>query len=208
MTCSEMTELPSNLDARILYLCQTQTKTGHYQAKCVYLHKEQEFKGIIFSPDNENWFQDLQPNSIVKAERVSLSTHPEYIGEYKGGAVPLARQDSNLLIFEANSLLYDKSDPWVDESKPIPIHHLPFILKEAANNIESLILANYKMQKIIEELTDAIALKTQVSEIKQEEPTIQAVEVKIAAPFRSKQQWVDIIVQIITTNEKKKVMMV
>ena len=202
MTFSQMTELPSNLDARILYLCQTLTKTGHHQAKCVYLHEEQELKGIIFSPDNEDWFQNLQPGSIVKAERISLSSHPDYIGEYKGGAVPLTKQDSNLLLFEPNSTQYDKWEPWVGESKSIPIHHLPNILKEAANNIESLVLANYKMQKIVEELTDALALKTQASQIKQEEPKIKTVEVKVAAPFRNKQHWTDIIVEIITSNEK------
>ena len=195
---SDMPELPFSCNARILNLCQTLTKTGHHQAKCVYLHEGQEFKGIIFAPDNEDWFQNLQPDSIVKAEKVSLSSHPEYIGEYKGGAMPLARQDSSLLLFESNSLL----DLLGDEHKPIPIHHLPHMLKEAANDIESLILENYKMKKIVEELSNALAFKTQVSEIKQKEPEIQPVKVKVAVPFRSKQQWADIVIQIIKTNEK------
>ena len=34
------------------------------------LTRKQELKGIIFSPDNEDWFQNLQPDSIVKAEKL------------------------------------------------------------------------------------------------------------------------------------------
>jgi len=193
MTFSQITELPSNLDARILYLCQTPAKTGHHQAKCVYLHEKQELKGIIFSPDNEDWFQNLQPDSIVKAEKISPCTHPNYQGEYKGAAIPLAKQDSNLLLFEPNSLPCDKWYPWVNEHAQRSINQLPDVLREAANNIEALITANWKMQN------DVLFLKRQ---IKQKEPEIKPNEVKVAAPFRSKQQWTDIVVRIITTNEK------
>jgi hypothetical protein len=56
------------------------------------LHGNKEYSGILFSPDNEEWFSELEPGTILKAERISPCLDERYAGEYKGTALPLANQ--------------------------------------------------------------------------------------------------------------------
>jgi hypothetical protein len=89
---SEIEALPQELNAKFRYLCQSRTVHGSLQAKCYFLHDDKEYSGILFSPDNEEWFSELEPGTILKAERISPCLDERYAGEYKGTALPLANQ--------------------------------------------------------------------------------------------------------------------
>ena len=91
----EHTQLPSNLLAEILYPCKTLTKAGNFQAKCIFLHESDSYRGIVFAPDNENWLKDIQPGTVIKTQRIRPCTNPVYPGEYMGDALPLKDQDFN-----------------------------------------------------------------------------------------------------------------
>jgi hypothetical protein len=113
-------QLPTELPAKIHYVCKSKTKAGNYQAKCSYLHNNREYPGIIFGPDNEDWFEDLEPGTVIQARSVKQGKHPDYPGDLKGDALRLAQQQE---------LTPTPSDP---------LATLPELLRQAANLIEKL----------------------------------------------------------------------
>lgn len=114
-------QLPSELPAKIHYVCKSKTKAGNYQAKCSYLYNNREYSGIVFAPDNEDWFETLKPGTVIKAKRIELGKHPDFPGDLKGDALRLAQQQE---------LAPAPSDP---------LATLPELLRQAADLIEQLI---------------------------------------------------------------------
>jgi hypothetical protein len=113
-------QLPTELPAKIHYVCKSKTKAGNYQAKCSYLYNNREYPGIVFAPDNENWFEDLVPGTVIKTKRVEPGKHPDFPGDLKGDALRLAQQQE---------LTPTPSDP---------LATLPELLRQAADLIEQL----------------------------------------------------------------------
>ena len=113
-------QLPTELPAKIHYVCKSKTKAGNYQAKCSYLYNNREYPGIIFGPDNEDWFEDLEPGTVIQARSVKQGKHPDYPGDFKGDALRLAQQQ------ELSPALSN------------PLATLPEMLRQAANLIEEL----------------------------------------------------------------------
>jgi hypothetical protein len=122
--------LPSDLDARFRYLCQSRTVNGSLQAKCYFLHEGKEYSGILFSPDGEEWFEHLEEGTLVKATRVGPCQDERYMGEYKGTALPIAQQHLEAVAAKPviNQIIIDIAD-------------MPNVLREAAGMIEVLLAA-------------------------------------------------------------------
>jgi hypothetical protein len=122
--------LPSDLDARFRYLCQSRTVNGSLQAKCYFLHEGKEYSGILFSPDGEEWFEHLEEGTLVKATRVGPCQDERYMGEYKGTALPVAQQHLDTVAAKpaVNQIIIDIAD-------------MPNVLREAASMIEVLLAA-------------------------------------------------------------------
>jgi hypothetical protein len=118
---------PANLDAKILFHLSSLTKTGHMQAKCLYLHENKEYIGIIFSQDNEHWLKDVPPGTLIKAERIRPCTYPDYAGQYMGSTLCFNSQPNGIIpnILEPqNSEFYTSS--------------LIELLRSAADQLEKL----------------------------------------------------------------------
>ena len=113
-------QLPTELPARIHYVCKSKTKAGNYQAKCSYLYNNHEYSGIVFAPDNEDWFEDLEPGTIIKTRCVKPGKHPDYPNDLKGDALRLAQQET------------------LAPASSNPLATLPELLRQAANLIEEL----------------------------------------------------------------------
>lgn len=78
--------LPANLNAKILYHLPSLSKAGQIQATCLFLHENKEYRGIVFSQDNESWLKDVLPGAIVKVTDVSPCGYAKYAGQYMGTA--------------------------------------------------------------------------------------------------------------------------
>ena len=113
-------QLPTELPAKIHYVCKSKTKAGNYQAKCSYLYNNREYPGIVFAPDNENWFEDLAPGTVNKTKRVEPGKHPDFPGDLKGDALRLAQQQE------------------LTPAPSNPLATLPELLRQAADLIEQL----------------------------------------------------------------------
>ena len=127
-TLVQMVTLPPSLTAKFHYLCKTRTANNVLQAKCSYLHEGAEYIGILFAPDNEDWFENLQEGALIKACRVSPCEDERYQGEYKGTALPLNQQSLDAFW-----------TPVKTETVVIEMSRMPFILREAATMIEMLL---------------------------------------------------------------------
>lgn len=88
---------PPIIDARIKYQLSSLSTTGHMQAKCVYLHEDKEYIGIIFSQDNEHWLKDVPPGTLIKAERIRPCTYPNYAGQYMGSTLCFNSQPNGII---------------------------------------------------------------------------------------------------------------
>ena len=118
---------PANLDAKILYHLSSLTKTGHMQAKCLYLHEKKEYIGIIFSQDNEHWLKDVPPGTLIKAERIRPCTYPDYAGQYMGSTLCFNSQPNDII----SSILEPQSNEFCTSS-------LVELLRSAADQLERL----------------------------------------------------------------------
>lgn len=130
MTSEQMTLLPHELTARFRYLCNKKTVYGSLQAKCYYICDGQEYSGILFAPDDEEWFENVTEGTLIKACRVSPCEDEKYQGEYKGTALPLSQQSLEMLY-----------TPVRTESIVIDMSLMPVYLREAAATIEALLAA-------------------------------------------------------------------
>jgi hypothetical protein len=128
MATEQMTLLPHNLTAKFRYLCASKTVHGSLQAKCYYICDEQEYSGILFAPDGEEWFQSLTEGALIKACRVSPCEDEKYLGEYKGTALPLGEQSPDIMW-----------NPVKTETILIDMTNTPALLREAACMIEMLL---------------------------------------------------------------------
>ena len=166
-------QLPTELPAKIHYVCKSKTKAGNYQAKCSYLYNNREYPGIIFGPDNEDWFEDLEPGTVIQARSVKQGKHPDYPGDFKGDALRLAQQQEltsttpNLLaalpelLRQAANLIEKLSSQSTQDDQPIQISHSetfkPKLKSRSqsdwANIIESIILTIPSFQKGFSSIT-------------------------------------------------------
>jgi hypothetical protein len=133
MTSEQMTLLPHELTAKFRYLCNKRTVHGSLQAKCYYICDGQEYSGILFAPDDEEWFENVTEGALIKACRVSPCEDEKYQGEYKGTALPLDQQPLEMLY-----------TPVKTESVVIDMSLMPVYLREAAATIEALLAASNK----------------------------------------------------------------
>ena len=133
MTSEQMALLPHELTARFRYLCNKRTVHGSLQAKCYYICDGQEYSGILFAPDDEEWFENVTEGTLIKACRVSPCEDEKYQGEYKGTALPLDQQSLEMLY-----------TPVKTESVVIDMSLMPVYLREAAATIEALLAAANK----------------------------------------------------------------
>ena len=133
MTSEQMTLLPHELTAKFRYLCNKRTVHGSLQAKCYYICDGQEYSGILFAPDDEEWFENVTEGALIKACRVSPCEDEKYQGEYKGTALPLDQQSLEVLYA-----------PVKTESVVIDMSLMPVYLREAAATIEALLAASSK----------------------------------------------------------------
>lgn len=133
MTSEQMTLLPHELTAKFRYLCNKRTVHGSLQAKCYYICNGQEYSGILFAPDDEEWFENVTEGALIKACRVSPCEDEKYQGEYKGTALPLDQQSLEVLY-----------TPVKTESVVIDMSLMPVYLREAAATIEALLAASSK----------------------------------------------------------------
>ena len=131
MTSEQMALLPTELTAKFLYLCKNPTIHGSQQAKCSFLHDGKEYMGILFSPDGEEWFEEVAKDTLIKACRISPCDNERYPGEYKGTALPLDQQSLEMLY-----------TPVKTESVVIDMSLMPVYLREAAAVIEALLAAS------------------------------------------------------------------
>jgi hypothetical protein len=134
MTSEQMTLLPHELTAKFRYLCNKRTVHGSLQAKCYYICNGQEYSGILFAPDDEEWFENVTEGALIKACRVSPCEDEKYQGEYKGTALPLDQQSLEVLYA-----------PVKTESVVIDMSLMPVYLREAAATIEALLAASNKV---------------------------------------------------------------
>jgi hypothetical protein len=134
MTSEQMTLLPHELTAKFRYLCNKRTVHGSLQAKCYYICDGQEYSGILFAPDDEEWFENVTEGALIKACRVSPCEDEKYQGEYKGTALPLDQQSLEVLYA-----------PVKTESAVIDMSLMPVYLREAAATIEALLAASNKV---------------------------------------------------------------
>ncbi len=118
---------PANLDAKILFHLSSLTKTGHMQAKCLYLHEKKEYIGIIFSQDNEHWLKDVPPGTLIKAERIRPCTYPDYAGQYMGSTLCFNSQPNDII----PSILEPQNNEFCTSS-------LVELLRSAADQLERL----------------------------------------------------------------------
>ena len=128
MATEQMALLPHNLTAKFRYLCASKTVHGSLQAKCYYICDEQEYSGILFAPDGEEWFAQLPEGAMIKACRVSPCEDEKYLGEYKGTALPLDQQSPDIVW-----------NPVKTETILIDMTNTPALLREAACMIEMLL---------------------------------------------------------------------
>ena len=133
MTSEQLPLLPTELTAKFLYLCKKPTIHGTQQAKCSFLHDGKEYKGILFAPDGEEWFEEVAKHTLIKACRISPCDNKNYPGEYKGTALPLNQQPLEMLY-----------TPVKTESVVIDMSLMPVYLREAAAVIEALLAASNK----------------------------------------------------------------
>jgi hypothetical protein len=133
MASEQMALLPTELNARFLYLCQRPTIHGSQQAKCSFLHDGKEYMGILFLPDGEEWFEEVAKDTLIKACRISPCDNEKYPGEYKGTALPLSQQSLKMMY-----------TPVKTESVVIDMSLTPVYLREAAAYIEALLAAANK----------------------------------------------------------------
>ena len=179
MATEQMTLLPHNLTAKFRYLCASKTVHGSLQAKCYYICDEQEYSGILFAPDGEEWFAQLPEGAMIKACRVSPCEDEKYLGEYKGTALPLEQQ---LLDIMWNPV---KTETIRDQAYEdavavlIDLRNTPALLREAAAMIEML-----------------LALTNQAPAAK------PVASIQPAAPFRSLAEWKSIVIDIIKENKR------
>jgi len=135
MAFEQMTLLPHELTARFRYLCTKRTVNGSLQAKCYYIHDGKEYSGILFAPDDEEWFAHVPEGTLLKACRISPCEDERYQGEYKGSALPLDQQPTAMDILWC---------PVKTESVVIEMSLIPVYLREAAATIEALLAAANK----------------------------------------------------------------
>jgi hypothetical protein len=128
MATEQMALLPHNLTARFRYLCASKTVHGSLQAKCYYICDEQEYSGILFAPDGEEWFESLTEGALIKAHKISPCDIEPYLGEYKGQALPLDQQSLDIMW-----------NPVKTETILIDMTNTPALLREAACMIEMLL---------------------------------------------------------------------
>jgi hypothetical protein len=133
MTSEQLPLLPTELTAKFLYLCKNPTINGTQQAKCSFLHDGKEYRGILFAPDGEQWFEKVAQDTLIKACRISSCDSEKYPGEYKGTALPLNQQPLEMLY-----------TPVKTESVVIDMSLMPVYLREAAATIETLLAASNK----------------------------------------------------------------
>lgn len=133
MTSEQLPLLPTELTAKFLYLCKNPTINGTQQAKCSFLHDGKEYKGILFAPDGEEWFEEVMKDTLIYACRISPCNNEKYPGEYKGTALPLDQQPLEMLY-----------TPVKTESVVIDMSLMPVYLREAAATIEALLAAANK----------------------------------------------------------------
>jgi hypothetical protein len=133
MTSEQLPLLPTELTAKFLYLCKNPTINGTQQAKCSFLHDGKEYRGILFAPDGEQWFEEVAQDTLIKACRISPCDNEKYPGEYKGTALPLNQQPLEMLY-----------TPVKTESVVIDMSLMPVYLREAAATIETLLAASNK----------------------------------------------------------------
>jgi hypothetical protein len=128
MASEQMTLLPTELTAKFRYLCKSRTIHDSLQAKCSFLHNGNEYSGILFAPDGEEWFANLTEGSLVKAYRVGPCEDERYKGEYKGTALPLEQQSLDMVW-----------EPVKTKTVLIDMSNMPDVLREAASMIELLL---------------------------------------------------------------------
>jgi hypothetical protein len=134
MASEQMTLLPTELTAKFRYLCKSRTIHDSLQAKCNFLHDGKEYSGILFAPNDEEWFANVPEGTLIKACRVSPCEDERYKGEYKGTALPLEQQSLEVLY-----------TPVKTESVVIDMSLMPVYLREAAATIEALLAASNKV---------------------------------------------------------------
>lgn len=170
---SEEMMLPTELDARVRYICDKRTIHGSMQAKCWFLHEGQEYSGILWAPDNGEWLADIPEGTILKARNIGPCQDQRYKGEYKGTALPLEQQSLQIC---------NKTEP-PKEDQPlliIDMADMPNVLREAASMIEMLLA-----------IVNKSAEKQAFLSVKQK---------PVNPPFRSSNQWADEIAKIIGAN--------
>ena len=137
MTSEQLPLLPTELTAKFLYLCKNPTVNGSQQAKCSFLHDGKEYMGILFTPDGEEWFEEVAKDTLIKACRISPCDNERYPGEYKGTALPLNQQPLQVVY-----------TPVKTESVVIDMSLMPVYLREAAATIEALLAASNKVPAV------------------------------------------------------------
>lgn len=172
MAFKEIT-LPSELDARIRYICDKRTIHGSVQAKCWFLHEGQEYSGILWAPDDGEWLADVPEGTILRARNIGPCQDERYKGEYKGTALPPEQQSLQIC---------KKIEPTKEEQPLliIDIADIPNILKEAASMIEILLAT--------------------VNTFAEKEAFASAKQKPVDPVFRSSNQWADEIAKIIGAN--------
>jgi hypothetical protein len=153
MASEQMTLLPTELTAKFRYLCKSRTIHDSLQAKCSFLHDGNEYSGILFAPDGEEWFANLTEGALVKACRVGPCEDERYKGEYKGTALPLEQQSLDMVW-----------TPVKTEAVIIDMSNMPNVLREAASMIELLLaLVNKEPeQKLKEEAPKDLPFRSSV----------------------------------------------
>lgn len=147
--------LPTNLNARILYHLPSLSKAGQIQAICLFLHDNKEYRGIVFSQDNENWLKNVSPGAIVKVTDISPCGYAKYAGQYMGKAYAVETSDlintqnnENILPFLTNGNSYSS--------------YIVSLLRLAANTIERILSEaseRNKVEKVVVKTKTPVKLK-------------------------------------------------
>lgn len=177
--------LPTELDARIRYICSSRTVNGSLQAKCAYLLDGNEYNGIIFAPDGEEWFNSLTEGQIVKAKNIGPCNDPAYAGEYKGAALPFFQQHLQPDGLEDALRNLAAMGSCVPSDPAILAIMLPNLLRRAADTIDELLLK------------DSQALLQQEEQLNKQ-AKVNEEDLK----FRSKNDWADIIASSLRANQR------